>query len=130
MLADSPANIPLKSMVINGTRSVQKDKGIRAATATNRDRGNRETEVSFETSRGFADQNAAETFLLMHETLLPDVLADVTITFAAGVPGKTSTRYMVGAVLTNSGSRMAGATTFHNYKIVGPEMLTSLPATT
>ena len=60
------------------------------------DRGNRKTEVTFDTTRAFTDQVSAESFLLMHETQFP---GQFNVTFQAGRSGggPTASRYLANA---------------------------------
>jgi len=124
VLADSPANIPCANFRVNGTRNIQEAQFFRATARSFYDRGNRQTEVTFETTRLFADQQTAEAFLLMHETMFP---GQGLVTFTAGAPGGgTTSRYLVNAVVNSVESRMLGAcATKHTYRITGGAMATS-----
>src|SRR5579863_4942654 len=80
-LADSPDPVPMTNFRINGSRQIQEAQFFRAVAAAFYDRGNGRTEVTFETTRIFADQVTAESFILMHETQFP---GQGLVTFIAG----------------------------------------------
>ena len=52
-LADSPANIPMTNLRLNGEALTQEVLLFRAPAASFLDRGNRKTEITFEATRGF-----------------------------------------------------------------------------
>ena len=123
VLADSPDPVPMTNLRINGSRNVQEAQFFRAIARAFYDRGNRKTEVSFDTTRLFADQLSAETFLLMHETQFP---GRGLVTFIAGQPGRqTASRYLVNAVVESVQSSLSGCTTRHSYRITGGIMQTT-----
>jgi hypothetical protein len=124
VLADSPANIPLQNFRINGTRAIQEAQFFRAATRSFYDRGNRKTEITFETTRLFSDQVSAESFILLHETQFP---GQFLATFTAGVSGgsATASRYLKNAVVESVASSISGCTTRHSYRITGGVMATT-----
>ena len=124
MLADSPAAIPLANFRINGSRNIQEAQFFRATARQFYDRGNRRTEITFDTTRLFADQVSAESFILLHETQFPGTFLAA---FQAGVSGgaATATRYMKNAVVEAVASSISGCTTRHSYKISGGVMSTT-----
>jgi hypothetical protein len=121
VLADSPANIPLTNFKINGSRAIQEAQFFRATTRSFYDRGNRKTEITFDTTRLFTSQVAAETFILMHETQFP---GQFNVAFMAGISGGSSTasRYLQNAIVESVASSLTGCTTRHTYKISGGVM--------
>ena len=124
MLADSPASIPLANFRINGGRNIQAAQFFRATAAQFYDRGNRRTEITFDTTRQFADQVSADEFhSLLHETQFPGA-GSSSRAFTAGVSGgaATATRYLKNAVVEAVASSISGCTTRHNYKITGGVM--------
>jgi hypothetical protein len=123
VLADSPANIPLTNFKINGSRNIQEAQFFRGKARAFYDRLNRKTEVTFDTTRLWPSQVAAESFILMHETQFPGTFL---ATFTAGISGGvTASRYLVNAVVESVGSSIAGCTTKHSYRIAGGVMATS-----
>lgn len=120
VLADSPANIPLTNLRINGDRVIQEEALFGAAAKAFFDRGNRRTVVTFDTTRRFDTQLDAETFLLMHETQFP---GQGLVTFQSGSTGQKFYRaYLVNAVVNRVGSGISGCTTRHSYRITGGAM--------
>jgi len=124
VLADSPANIPLQNFRITESDNIQEAQFFRAIARQFYDRGNAKTEVTFDTSRSWPDQNTAENFILTHATQFPN---QGLITFVAGRSGagSTSTRYLKNAAIESIGSSLIGCTTRHSYRIVGGVMATS-----
>jgi hypothetical protein len=124
VLADSPATVPLSNFRINGSRNLQEAQFFRGDAREFYDRGNRKTEVTFETARLFADQVTAESFVLLHETQFP---GQFLVTFVAGVSGgaATASRYLQNAVVESVGSAISGCTTRHSYRITGGVMSTT-----
>jgi hypothetical protein len=122
-LADSPDPVPMANFRINGSRHIQEAQFFRAIAAAFYDRGNRRTEVTFETTRIFADQVTAESFILMHETQFP---GQGLVTFVAGrAGGQTASRYLKNATVQSVASQLTGCTTRHSYRITGGIMTTS-----
>jgi len=124
VLADSPAAIPLTNFRINGSRLLQETTLFRATGRTFYDRGNRKTEITFDTTRSWPDQTTAESFILLHETQFP---GRFLATFMAGRSGAgaTANRYLKNAVVESVGSSLTGCTTRHSYRIAGGVMQTS-----
>ena len=124
VLADSPATIPLTNFKVNGSRTIQEAQFFRATARSFYDRGNRKTEITFDTTRQFADQVSAESFILMHETQFP---GQFLVTFMAGVSGgpATASRYLKNAVVQSVASSLIGCTTKHSYRITGGVMSTT-----
>ena len=122
-LADSPSAIPLANLRINGSRLIQQARLFRAIAIQCYDRGNHRTEITFDTTRSFPDQVAAEKFLLDHETQFP---GRGLVTFVAGRPGSpTATRYLPNATVDSVHSSLRGCTTFHSYRITGGQLQSS-----
>jgi hypothetical protein len=122
-LADSPDPVPMQNFRINGSRNIQEAQFFRAIARSFYDRGNRKTEVTFETSRVFNSQLDAESFILMHETQFP---GQGLVTFVAGASGKgTASRYLKNAVVESVSSSLTGCTTRHSYRITGGVMTTT-----
>ena len=116
-LADTPDPVPMVNFRINGSRNIQEAQFFRAIARQFYDRGNRKTEVTFDTSRSFNDQVTAESFILMHETTFP---SQGLVTFLAGVSGKqTASRFLKNAAVEAVSSSLKGCTTFHSYRITG-----------
>jgi primosomal replication protein N len=123
VLADSPSPVPMVNFRINGSRNVQEAQFFRASAREFYDRGNRKTEVTFETSRVFGSQLDAESFILMHETQFP---GQGLVTFLAGASGRaTASRYLQNAVVEAVASSLSGCTTRHSYRISGGIMQTT-----
>ena len=122
-LADSPDPIPLANLRLSGSRAIQDAQFFRATNCVFYDRGNRRTEVTFDTTRLFASPVDAESFLLMHETQFP---GRGLVTFIAGQKtGQTASRYLANAVVESVQSSLSGCTTRHRYRIVGGIMSAS-----
>ncbi len=122
-LADSPDPVPMTNFRINGSRNVQEAQFFRATARQFYDRGNRKTEVTFDTARVFNSQLDAESFALMHETQFP---GSGLVTFIAGVSGRgTASRYLKNAVVESVSSAISGCTTRHSYRITGGVMSTT-----
>jgi len=123
VLADSPANIPMSNLRINGDRVIQEEALFGAAAKSFFDRGNQRTVVTFDTTRRFNSQLDAETFLLMHETQFP---GQGLVTFFSGSVGQRNyTAYLVNAVVNRVASAISGCTTRHSYRITGGVMSTT-----
>ena len=123
VLADSPANIPLTNLRINGDRVIQEEALFGADATAFFDRGNQRTMVTFDTTRLFDSQLDAETFLLMHETQFP---GQGLVTFFSGNVGQKNYRaYLVNAVVNSVASAISGCTTRHSYRITGGVMSTT-----
>ena len=124
VLADSPASIPMVNLRINGERIVQEEALVGAEARIVFDRGNRQTTVTFDTTRLFGSPVEAETFLLMHETQFP---GQGLVTFLSGTAGQNNyAAYLAGAVVKSVASSISGCTTRHRYHITGGVMTTSL----
>jgi len=107
-------------------RKIQIADIFRAEEVETFDRGNRETEVTFEISRTFPDQEAADVFILQHETTLPSV---GIVTFTAFLPnGQMVVRYLAGGkVRLHELVEQIGVTTRHQYTIVGGTIQSTVP---
>ena len=123
-IADSPDPIPLTNFRINGSRNVQEAQFFCATARSCYDRGNRKTEITFDTTRSFATQVLAESFILMHETQFTP--AQGLVIFTAGRAGAaTASRYLANAVVESVSSSLMGCTTRHSYRITGGIMTIS-----
>jgi hypothetical protein len=107
-------------------RKIQTAMIFRAEEVETFDRGNRETEVTFQVSRTFANQEAADVFILQHETTLPSV---GIVTFTAFLPnGQKVVRYLAGGkVRSHELVEQIGVTTRHQYSITGGTIQTTIP---
>ena len=123
-LADSPGVVPYTGLTINGSRSIQTDPVVRGQSPVFSDRRNRQTEVTFNTTRLFADVPTAEAFLLTHETMFPDGQRFL-VTFLSGNGTTAGAKYLKNAVVQSVQSGVSGATTRHSYRIVGGVMTTT-----
>jgi hypothetical protein len=121
-LADSPDPVPMQNFRINGSRNIQEAQFFRATARSFYDRGNRKTEVTFDATRVFTSQLAAESFILMHETQFP---GQGLVTFIAGATTGTASRYLQNAVVDSIASSLSGCTTKHSYRITGGIMTTT-----
>jgi hypothetical protein len=108
-------------------RKIQTALIFRAEEVETFDRGNRETEVTFEVSRTFLNQEAADVFILQHETTLPSV---GIVTFTAFLPnGQKVARYLAGGkVRSHELVEQIGVTTRHQYSIVGGTIQATIPS--
>lgn len=109
---------------INGSRNIQEAQFFRAVARQFYDRGNRKTEISFDTTRQFTDQVTAESFILMHETQFPGVFLAAFVAGRSG-GGSTASRYLKNAAVESVASSLMGCTTHHSYRICGGIMATS-----
>ncbi|MDB6064946.1 MAG: hypothetical protein JWR26_1154 [Pedosphaera sp.] len=121
VLVDSPANIQYTNFRINGSRNIQEAQFFRATARQFMDRGNRKTEVTFDATRLFANQVAAESFIFMHETMFP---GQFLAAFTAGVAGAgaTATKYLKNATVEAVSSSLMGCTGKFSYRITGGVM--------
>jgi hypothetical protein len=108
-------------------RDIQIAQIFRAEEIETFDRGNRETLVTFEVSRTFANQEAADVFILQHETTLPSL---GIVTFTAFLPnGQKVVRYLAGGkVHSHELVEQIGVTTRHQYIIIGGTIQSTVPA--
>ena len=95
---------------------------FRATGKTFYDRGNRKTEITFETTRLQASQQAAEQFVLDHETMFP---GQFLVTFNSGAGSTATRRFLKNAVVESVSSKTKGCTTYHSYRIAGGVMSTT-----
>lgn len=119
-LAASPDPIPMVNLRINGDRLIQEEALYGAAAKAFFDRGNHKTLVTFDVTRLQPSQLAAESFLLLHETMFP---ATGLVTFFSGIVGQLNfTSYLVNAAVQSVASSISGCTTRHSYRILGGVM--------
>jgi hypothetical protein len=107
-------------------RKLQVAEWFRAQEVETFDRGNRETMVTFEISRTFATQEAADVYVLQHEETVPSA---GVVTFTAFQPnGQKVVRYLAdGKVQTHELVEQIGVTTRHQYAIIGGTIQQSQP---
>jgi len=108
-------------------RQIQVQDLFRAPTVTTFDRGNRRVTVTFDVSRTFPSQDAADIFILTHEDTLP---ASGIVTFTAfKTNGQTMIRWLAGGkVQSHELVQQIGVTTCHQYVIVGGAIVLTKPA--
>ncbi len=112
-LADSPANVPMTNLRLNGEAVTQEVPLFRAPAVAILDRGNRRTEITFAVTRGFGTPQLAEDFLLQHDVALQGN-ADILITEADG----TTLRYLRNATAKSQSSQL-GCTIKTSYRLTG-----------
>jgi len=127
-LVDSPGIVPYTNLSISASRSIQRDNVVRARQPVFSDRRNRSTEVTFNTTRLFADPPTAEAFLMMHETMFPDGQRFL-VTFQSGNGVAVASKYLANAVVQSIQSTISGATTRHSYRITGGVFTTNKAGT-
>jgi len=108
-------------------RMIQVADVFRGAEVETFDRGNRETTVTFEVSRTFTTQEAADVYVLQHEDIIP---SSGIVTFVAFQPnGQIIARYLAdGKVRTHELVEQIGVTTRHQYTIIGGTIQQTVPA--
>ena len=108
-------------------RKLQVAELFRADAISTFDRGNRKTTVTFEVSRTFASQEAADVFILTLEDSLPST---GIVTFTAFLPnGQKVVRYLAGGkVQSHEMLEQIGVTTRHQYTITGGTITAAIPA--
>lgn len=106
---------------IEAVRSVQVDEGVRAEQVSTRDRMNRQTSMSFTTSREHASLAAAFTFTVEHaEAVLGrSGVLEVETLQTTGAP---SVRFMRRALVTTVRVAQVGVRTFASYQIIGGKL--------
>jgi hypothetical protein len=108
-------------------RKIQVAECFRAEEVETFDRGNRETFVTFEISRTFATQEAADVYVLQHEETVP---SSGVVTFTAFQPnGQKVIRYLAdGKVRAHELVEQIGVTTRHQYAVIGGTIQQAVPA--
>jgi hypothetical protein len=108
-------------------RKIQVSELFRAEQVDTFDRGNRETIVTFEISRTFATQQAADVYVLQHEETIP---SSGVVTFTAfQANNQKIVRYLAdGKVRTHELIKQIGVTTCHQYTIIGGTIQQARPA--
>lgn len=112
-LADHGYTSP-DNLRINGETMADTAEYLRAAAVEVFDRGNRRTSISFSVTRTHASLEAAELFILKHETTLP---RRGLIEFEAH-QGR-GRAWLYDAVLTQASCSHKGVTSVHDYAILG-----------
>lgn len=106
---------------ISGTRLVQTIALFRAAAIKNLSRLNRQTTVTFRTTRLHETLAAALEFGITHETALVNAQGDIRITAATG----SLTGWLLqNAVVVSAETQQIGLTTISNYQCVGGAVTT------
>lgn len=111
---DSTEEDRLSELVINGQRSTQIADGIGWTDVDVYDRGNRQTEITFNVTKLHASVNDAEIYIAEHEGNIPG-RGNVFLTFS----NRSIKRWLENAVISVVQSRLRGSTTFHSYQIIG-----------
>lgn len=109
------------------SRKIQVAQIFRGDEVETFDRGNRETIVTFEISRTFSTQEAADVYVLQHEDTVPST---GLVTFTAFQPnGQKVVRYLAeGVVQTHELLEQIGVTTRHHYTIIGGTIQQAAPS--
>ncbi|NUO80331.1 hypothetical protein HUU05_09670 [candidate division KSB1 bacterium] len=97
---------------------------VRAAAGRAWNRGNVVTRISFTVARQHTDVRAAQNFLLDHELDCP---GDGLLTCTSSAEGAESVRYLPDAVLQRPKGHHTGATTFHDYVVLGGRLTRQKP---
>lgn len=118
-LADSPANVPMTNLRLNGEAIAQEVPLFRAPAVSYLDRGHRRTEITFAVTRGFSTPQLAEDFLLQHDVALQGN-ADILIIEADG----TTLRYLRNAIVRSQSSAV-GCTIKTSYRLQGGLLTTT-----
>lgn len=126
VLADDGFESP-NDYQVSVRRTVQRAKRLRADTQQSLPRYNRETVVTFSVTRIHTNTQAAEKFVLEHETKVPD---EGLLTVRSKEVGVVVNRYMADACVELVTLRYSGANSFASYSITGGKMLTQKPTTT
>jgi hypothetical protein len=117
---DDPWHSQVANFRINGVRVVQVAQYLRAEAVKVFNRKNRQTTVTFEISRKHKTVQDAEVFILEHGNNIP---GQGLVTFQAlSSTGLVTERYLEAAVISGDDCSYIGATTRHNYQIVGGVM--------
>jgi hypothetical protein len=108
-------------------RKIQVAEIFRGDEVDTFDRGNRETTVTFEISRTFPTQDAADVYVLQHEDTVP---SSGIVTFTAfQANGQKVVRYLAdGKVRVHELVEQIGVTTRHQYTIIGGTIQQPAPA--
>ena len=107
----------VSGLQVAGQINVQENQFIRAAAATQVDRKNLATTVSFGTTRKFPTATAAELFALDYDNTQPRT---GTLILESPQPGGgVSRRYMRGAVVDPPGREVIGVTVLLHYTVRG-----------
>lgn len=108
-------------------RKIQVAELFRGEEVDTFDRGNRETTVTFEISRTFPTQDAADVYVLQHEDTVP---SSGIVTFTAfQANGQKVVRYLAdGKVRVHELVEQIGVTTRHQYTIIGGVIQQPAPA--
>ncbi len=105
-------------------RRIQVVEPLRAEQAAPINRANKITTCKFSVIRNFPTQDAADVFLLMHESDLPD---SGLVTFVALKSNgqRVLRRLTAGVIETQDMTPQIGLTTVHSYTLVGGLMTTA-----
>jgi len=108
-------------------RKIQIVEPLRSEQAAPINRANKLTTCTFSVIRNFPTQDAADVFLLMHESDLPD--SGVVTFIALKNNGQKVLRYLTAGVIQSQDmTPQVGLTTVHSYTIAGG-LMTSMPPT-
>lgn len=101
---------------ITATRQTQTDQPIRGTSSVQTARGNRRTEVTFQTSILQASISASQQFCLDYDSTVP-LSGQVVIT--TETEGGTAVRYINNATVDSVRSKPEGTTSLHWWRITG-----------
>lgn len=104
-------------LVIDESGATQVAEFVRASASQPIDRGNRRTTIAFAVARQHADHSAAQRFLVDHVAEM--VWDGVLVLEFQGLVGGRTERYLPSAVVESVRGNHLGATTFHQYQIIG-----------
>lgn len=110
---------------ISSSGAVQVAEFVRAANARPLDRMNRRASVEFSVTRLHRDIITAQVFLVEH---LEGMVWEGTLTIESrGTSGQRAERYVLNAVVESIRGNHIGATTVHQYQIIGGALVTKKP---
>ena len=107
----------VSGLTVNGAVLVQDVPLFRAEAGQVFSRGNRFTTISFQVYRLHADQNAANEFVLKHETDLGP--GEGVVQFRNDASPSTTTGWQLNSAVVTASSQVIGITTITTYQIRG-----------
>lgn len=116
ILSDHGLESP-SGLVMSEGGATQIAEFVRSASAQPINRGNRRTAISFTVTRQHQDHLAAQKFLADH--LIAMVWDGILVMEFQGLVGGRVERYLPDAVVESAQGNHIGATTLHQYQIVG-----------
>ena len=110
--------IGLTGLRFSVKRKIQVTYPLRSEQGAPINRANKITTCAFSVIRNFPTQDAADVFLLMHESNLPD--SGVVTFIAVKENGQKVLRYLTAGVIESQDmTPQIGLTTVHSYKLIG-----------